>query len=150
MISLQRTKVVPLIRPGAIVDDASWTSQVVDTLGYDYAVAMFQFGAMDIEMAALYMQESDNNSTWTNIAGTIFGTSATIAGTTSALPINTDDNLVEAVEIDLRGKKRYIKAVATGGNGTSGTYMNAIVILSRAEQVGTTAANRGFSQIIRA
>jgi len=149
MNPLQNIKTVPLIRPGAIVDDASWTSQVIDTLGYDYATVIFQFGAMDIEMAALYVQESDDNSSYTNVAGTIFGTSNTIAGTTSALPINTDDNLVERVDIDLRGKKRYLKCVATGGNGSAGTYLNAMVLLSRAEQVGTTASTLGCSQIIR-
>jgi hypothetical protein len=149
MNHLQNVKTVPLIRPGAIVDDASWTSQVVDTLGWDYATALFQFGAMDIEMAALYMQESDDNSNWTNIAGTIFGTSTNIGGTTSALPINTDDNLVQRVDIDLRGKKRYIKAIATGGNGSSGTYMNALVLLSRGELPGTTAAQLGADELLR-
>lgn len=145
----QNTKLAPLINPGVIVDDASWTSQVVDTLGYDYARAVFHLGATDIAMAALYMQESDDNSTWTNVANTIFGTSNTIAGSASTLPSNTADNTFQVVEIDLRGKKRYLQCVATAGNGSAGTYMSAHIELSRAEKAPVTAAERGCGQIIR-
>jgi hypothetical protein len=149
MNSLQDTKLVALIRPAAIADDASFTSQVVDTLGYDYATCIFQLGASDIAVAALYMQESDDNSNYTNITGTIFGTSTNTDGSTSGLPTATDDNKFEVVEIDLRGRKRYLQCVATAGNGSTGTYLSALVVLSRGEIGPVSATDRGCDEILR-
>jgi hypothetical protein len=142
-------KYAGLIHPAAIYDDASATSQVVDTKGYDWARVVFYLGATDIAMAALYLQESDDNSTNTNISGTVFGTDALITGSTSALPSSTADNTFQIVELDLRKRKRYLQAVATAGNGSSGTYLTAWIELHRGEALAATAAQAGAAQIIR-
>ncbi len=60
-----------------------------------------------------------------DVTGLVYGTSAGIAGTTSALPTATDDNKCFKFEIDLRGRKRYLDLVATCGDGATGTFATA-------------------------
>ena len=102
-------------------------------------------------MTALKLQESDDSgmSGAEDITGLIYGTSATIAGTTSALPTATDDNKCFVFEVDLRGRKRYIDLVATAGNGDAGTFLAAFALLSRAGDVPVSASERGFGAILR-
>lgn len=151
----QSTKLVSVVPPGAIVDDAGFTANVIDTIGYDFLAINFHIGATDIAMAALKIQESDvkSNTTaltdGTDIPGLVFGTSPNIDGTTSALPSSTADNSIVRCEIDLRGRKRYILPVATAGNGSSGTFMEAQATLSRHKISPVSAADRGCGQILR-
>lgn len=141
--------------PAAIVDNASLTCQVVDTLGYRFARYVFYFGAMDIAATALKIQEADAKSSATaltsgaDITGAVYGTSTNDAGSTSALPTATDDDKFFTVEIDLRGRKRYLNPVATMGDGAAGTFVCAWCELYRGEQVPTTAAQKGVSQNLR-
>jgi len=150
MNELQATKLAVVISPAAINDNAAWTTNEIDTLGYDYLQIIFFLGATDIAVAALAVQESDTSgSGFANVTGLIVGTSANIAGSTSALPSATDDNKIMLFEIDLRGRKRYIDLSATAGNGTAGSYAAAIAILSRPKISPTTAAERGCDEILR-
>lgn len=155
MNPLQSTKTFVVTPPVAIVDNASWDCNVIDTLGYDYLTIDFILGFSDIAMAALKVQESDTKSNTTaltsgaDITGLVFGTSTNIAGTTSSLPSSTADNTVVTCEIDCRKRKRYILPVATAGDGTSGTYLTILATLSRAEIAPTSASDRGRGQILR-
>jgi hypothetical protein len=148
-------KIARVTSPAAIVDNASLTCQAIDTQGFRFARYVFYFGAMDIAATALKVQESDALSSATalssgaDIAGAVFGTSANDAGSTSALPIATDDNLFFTVEIDLRGRKRYLNPVVTLGDGAAGTFVCAWCELYRGEQTPTTAAQKGVSQNLR-
>ena len=151
MISAQNTKFVSLTPPAAIVDNASYTVAELDPAGYDYAVIYCYLGATDIAMTALKVTESDTaGSGHADVTGLVYGTSADIAGSTSALPIDTDDNKCFAFEIDLRGRKRYLDVTATAGDGTNGTYATLFALLSRAEGLGDTASDRGYGNILRA
>lgn len=143
-----------MIPPQAIKDNASWTSNVVDLKGFDYAVVTVQLGATDIAMVALKVQEADAATDATtltsgaDVSGLIFGTSALPSedgGATSALPSATDDNGVLKFYIDCKKVKRYINLVATAGDGTAGTYLSALCELSRAEQVPYNASTRGLT-----
>lgn len=150
MNPLQTTKVLNITPPAAIVDNATLTVSEIDTQGWDYCTIFVILGATDIAMSALKVTESDTSgSGHADVTGLIFGTSTNDAGSTSALPTATDDNDVFAFEIDLRYRKRYLDVTATCGNGTNGTYVALIALLSRADSVPTTAANRGFNQILR-
>lgn len=126
------------VDPGAIVDDASFTVQDIDTAPngekYDYLTVVCYIGATDIAMAALKVQESDDDSTYTDISGLDY---------TGSFPSATDDNKFFTFDIDLRNKKRYIRLVATAGNGTTGTYMTAFGILGwgTSTPVSTTQRN---------
>lgn len=150
MIPAQRQKFVSMTPPAAIVDNASYTTAEIDTIGWDYCQIVVYLGATDIAMAALAVTESDTSgSGHANVTGLIFGTSTNIDGSTSTLPSATDDNKFFIFDIDLRGRKRYLDLTATAGNGTAGTFATAFAILSRGEDVGVNAAAVGASQVLR-
>ena len=146
----QNHKYVNVTPPAAIIDNASATTGVIDCLGYNYAQIIVSLGATDIAMTALKVQESDaSGSGFADVTGLVFGTSADIAGNTSALPTATNDNDLFIFEVDLRGRKRYLDLVATFGDGTAGTFASVLAILSRAEDAPVTATERGAVQILR-
>lgn len=139
MLQNQQNKYVAITPPAAIVDNASFTTATIDTKGFSHLQVLVHFGAMDIAMAALKMQESDDSgmSGAADITGTVGGTAFT-------LPSATSDNTFALFNINLKGgRKRYMDLVATGGDGTTGTYMTAIAILSRAGEVPGSTTNKG-------
>lgn len=143
MIRSHAFKTVAITPPGAIVDNASFTTATVDTYGYKYATIYVLFGAMDIAMAALKVQESDDSG----MSGAADISGATFAG---SLPSATADNTIYAFDIALDGtRKRYLDLVATGGDGTSGTYMTSWVVLSGAETTPSTATTRGITGLVQ-
>ena len=146
MIPTQITKTVSITPPGAIVDDTSYTTAAVDTKGWEYATIYVYLGATDIAMAALKVQESDDNSAYSDVTGLVYGTSTNSAGSTSTLPSATDDNKFFAFHVDLKGRKRYLDLVATAGNGAAGTYLTAWAVLSRGKEFPNSATERGLSQ----
>lgn len=147
MIQAQDKKVVGVTFPVAIVDNASWISVEVDTLGYDYAEFIWVLGANDIAMTALKVQESDvSGSGFADVTGAVFGTSLNDTGATSTLPSATDDNKNFSICLNLTGRKRYLDLVATNGDGAAGGFGACICILTRAEQSPKTAALSGYSQ----
>jgi hypothetical protein len=149
MINAQNTKWVSVTPPAAIVDNASLTTASIDTLGYDYCEIYLYLGATDIAMTVLKVQESDTDSGYADVTGLVYGTSAGIGGSTSALPTATDDNKCFKFEVDLRGRKRYLDLVATCGDGAAGTYATAFALLSRAKDTPVTATERNFGNILR-
>lgn len=151
---LQNCKVVNVIPPVAIVDDASWTTTEIDTKGYDACAIYINLGATDIAAVALKVQESDTSgSDFADVTGLVYGTStlpAVDGGATSSLPSADDDGKVFAFFIDLKGRKRYLDVVATAGNGTAGTFASGIAVLYKAEQAPTTATDKGLvAQLIK-
>src|SRR5690348_6053311 len=116
-------KYVAITPPAAIIDNAAATTAAVDTLGFDYAKIVVHFGAMDIAVAAMKVQESEDSgmSGAVDITGLVFGTSTNLAGSTSSLPSASDDNHFFAFYIDLRGRKRYLDLGLTLGDGSAGT-----------------------------
>jgi len=146
MNPLLNVKYAELIAPQVIKDDAAWTAATnVDTLGWDWATCIFHIGATDIAMAALVMLEGDTTSPATEIGATNFAdtTQTDWAGTALGLPASDADNTYIVINLDLRKRKRYLKASATAGNGSTGTYLEATCILSRGEQapITNTTAN---------
>ena len=150
MIPSQNSKVINVIPPVAIKDNASWTTTEIDTKGFDYCTIYVNLGATDIAAAALKVQESDTTGTgFADVTGLVYGTSTNTAGSTSTLPSATDDDDIFVFEIDLRKRKRFLDLVATAGNGTNGTFASAIAVLEKATNTPTTAAERGANQILR-
>jgi hypothetical protein len=141
MIDVNNQKIVAITPPGAIVDNAGFTTAAIDTKGFAHLQIVVLFGAMDIAMAALKAQESDDSgmSGAADITGTVGGTAFT-------LPSATADNTLLAININLKGnRKRYIDLVATGGDGAAGTYFTAFAVLSRAQELPNSATERGFT-----
>lgn len=143
MKHLQNCKFVQLTPPGVIVDDASYTTAVLDTAGFGYCAILVSLGATDIAMAALKLQQSDaSGSGFADITGAVGGTNFT-------LPTATDDNKIVAFFVDLRGKKRYLDLVATAGNGSTGTYASVLAILSEGAITPDDITDRGLlAQVI--
>lgn len=149
-VTAQNVKVLGVIAPVAIVDNASWTTIEIDTRGFDYCQVYCYLGFSDIAGTALKMQESSVTGTsFTDISGLVYGTSTNVAGSSSTLPSATDDGLIFGFDIDLRGRKRFLDLVATGGDGSTGAFMSAIAILSRGLTVPMSTAERGFTQLLR-
>src|SRR5574343_198778 len=121
-VTLQKHKAVAVTPPNAIYDNTSLTCATVDTLGFGVAMFDLYLGGTDIAMTAYKIQESDDDSTYTDVTGAVYGTSTDIFGATSALPTATDDNKNFYIYVNLSGRKRYLKAVATAGNGSLGSY----------------------------
>lgn len=149
MISGQNSKYVIVTSPAAIVDAGSFTTNSIDTAGYDYLQVIVTVGALDIAMTALKLQTSDTDGSYGDLTGAVFGTSTNIDGSTSALPSATDDNKLFVIEVDLRGKKRYFDLVATMGDGSVGGFVSAIAILSNGDISPLTAADRGCDEVLR-
>jgi hypothetical protein len=137
--------IVVVTPPAAILDNASATTSVIDTLGFNYCTIYVLLGATDIAMAALKVQESDAAA-----SGTALTSGADISGLdySAALPDASADNTIRAFDIDLRGRKRYLDVVATAGDGSAGTYITIWAELSRGEEVPVTAAQRGLAAVL--
>ena len=123
----QTPKYAIVVMPTAIYDDAAATTVAVDTKDYDFARVGMMIGVTDIAMAVLTLQQSaESGANYTDITGANFAAGGTdIEGSTLALPSSTADNTFIVVEVDLRGKKRYLDLSATAGNGSAGTYFAA-------------------------
>ncbi len=148
---LQHSKYLQVIAPVAIQDNTSWTTNEIDTLGFNYLTVVVNIGATDIAFATLKLQQSDTSgSGFADFTGVLDSDGDTnIDGVASTLPTATDDNKLFIFQVDLRGKKRYVDLVATAGDGTAGTYASAIAILSKADDAPTSSADLGAIDVLR-
>lgn len=141
-------KLVSLIQPQAAKDNAAWTSSAADCKGFGHARIVFFVGTTDIALSALAIQESDDDDTYTDVDGTVVGTDIALDGSASDLPSATDDGTFWVFDIDLRGRKRYLKVAGTAGDGTTGTYAAAWAELSRPEISPDTTAEMGAAEVL--
>lgn len=139
-------KLVSVTPPAAIVDNAAFTTGYVDTKGFDYARFIVYIGAIDIAVSVLKLTESDaSGSGYADVTGAVFGTSTDIDGSTSALPSSDDDNKFFVIDVDLRGRKRYMDLSLTGGDGSAGTYAAVLCELFHGESCPVTKTARGVA-----
>lgn len=149
-VNIQNMKVVQVIAPQAIVDNAYFvgshqgtTPTNIDTLGFNYVAIYVQFGAMDIAAAELSLYESDDTTdgNFTIISSSNYATSP------ATLPSATSDNTTFVWYVTLGGsRKRYLRVNLKGGDGAAGTYATSFAILSRANQAPNTVTERGVAQ----
>lgn len=143
MNEVQQTKMQIAIAPAAIVDDAAFTSNVIDKTdfpGCDYLEFVGVIGATDVAMATLKVMESDTKTD----ATTLGGTPAEVKDS-STKPGATDDNKLFVFGVDLKAsRERYLQLQATAGDGTSGTFLSAIVIGRRLSEASHRAADRNL------
>lgn len=149
MQPLENTKIVQIIAD-MTVDNAAFTTTEIDTAGYDHCTIIASFGNVPANVASMTITEADVSAT-SHVAFITVGTTAAIDGATSALPTAAaGDGKFLVFEIDLRQRKRYLDLTLTAGDGSSTvTEASAIAILSRADVVPVTEAERGADQIIR-
>jgi hypothetical protein len=150
MNQLQASKYSQVIAPAAIVDNASFSSNEIDSLDFDYLTVVVNIGATDIAMAALKLQSSDSSgSGFADVDGLDCDGDTDIDGSAAALPSAGDDNNLVVFQVDLRGQKRYFDLVATAGDGSAGTFASAIAILSKGAVSPVSAADMGAETVLR-
>jgi len=106
MIHSQMEKVVATLP----ATGSSAVTLVVDTLGVDYASFTVLRGsnASTVFASVLKVEESDDNSTYSNVSGFVGGTDLTI-------PAVTDTSATSVVKLDIAttARKRYLRVTAT-------------------------------------
>jgi hypothetical protein len=142
MNSLQSVKTVQITPPGAIVDNAAFTTATVDTKGFSKVRILVSLGALDIAIAAMKLRESDDSG----MSGAVDVTGTDFSVSPLTLPSATDDNKLYSFYVDLRGRKRYLDLTLTGGDGTAGTYATVTADLYGASECPNSATERGNAQ----
>lgn len=145
MQRLQNLKFVQVTAPVAINDNTAYTTGTIDTLGFDEMMIEIAFGAMDIAVAALKLQESDDSG----MSGAADITGADFSVSPATLPSATDDNHFYGIHVKCGGgRKRYLDLSFTAGDGVAGTYASVNAILAKGETEPSTASTRGFTQLL--
>lgn len=119
--------------------DATGASHNVDfdTNGADYLVIhVYSEGGTGQAFAAASLLESDDNSTYTAISGSDFSSGLTSPAAVASGAGNA------YVFVDLRGKKRYIRATLDAGGAFS---VITVGYLGRNEEAPITAAAAGVA-----
>lgn len=103
MIHSQMEKVVASLPTAAAT---STTSLVVDTLSFDYAsfTVLRASNAATTFASVLKIEESDDNSSYSNVSGFVGGTDFTIPTVS-----DTSNTAVVKLDVDCKTKKRYLK-----------------------------------------
>jgi len=141
MNEMQACKYVAAIKPTAIINNTSATATVIDTRGYDFLTVVVTLGATDIALTALKLQNcATSGGSYADITGSTFAAGSGRGGATLALPSATDDGQVCVFMVDMRGKEPFVQVVATFGNGSTGGFIAASAILSRAKIAPSTSA----------
>lgn len=136
MIASQMSKVVAAVPSAATTNT---TTLVIDTLSWDYASVTVARAANAATAFAstLKVEESDDNSSYSNVSGFVGGTDFTI-------PTVSDTTSVAIVKLDVDTKvrKRYLKVSACPS--TSSAIAVAIEgRLSRGENAPASASEAG-------
>lgn len=105
---------VTSLAPAARTATANGTS--VDLQGYNSAEVLFVVGAITDGTHTPKVQESDDNSAFTDVAA------ADQDGTLAALAASTNQ------AVGYKGNKRYLRAVSTVSGATTGGVYAAVVI----------------------
>lgn len=154
MNDLQDLKFVNVVSPSVGVDNGAFTTASIDTQGYDWCTIIVQIGNLPANMAALKVQESDDDGSsdaYADVDNCNASGGVDTDGNTVALPAAaSDDDTIWVFEIDLRGRDRYLDLVATAGDGSgTETGLSAIAVLGRGKLSPTTASDRGAEHVIR-
>ena len=116
-----------VISPVSVSDNTAQTGQAVDRKGFEsvtYAIATGSLADADATFTVL-LQESDDNSTYTDVAD------ADLLGTEALAGFQYDDD-GEVRKIGYIGAKRYTKLTITPANNASAAVISAVCILGHA------------------
>ena len=134
MLHSQMEKVVSAV-PTAVGSSA--VALTIDTLGWDHAsvTVLRASNASTVFASVLKIEHSDDNSSYSDLAGFVGGTDFTI-------PVVSDTASAAVVKLDVntQAKKRYLKVTATPA-----VSVNTVVTarLSRGENAPATASEAG-------
>jgi hypothetical protein len=134
MIHSQMEKVVASLPSAAAT---STTSLVVDTLSWDYAsfTVLRASNAATTFASVLKIEESDDNSAYSNVSGLVGGTDFTIPAVS-----DTSSTSVVKLDVDCKAKKRYLKVSVQPSASIAVAVTGR---LSRGENAPTSASEAG-------
>jgi hypothetical protein len=122
---------------------------VIDRLGYEYvSLDVCQEAWTNAEYTSqaaftvLKLEESDNNSSYSNVTAFVGGGSG---GFTIPTPAGTSADVVVRMDVDCRGKKRYLKVTATPY--TTGTVYT-VARLGKGNDGPVTASAKGVNATV--
>lgn len=134
MIHSQMEKVVAAV-PTAVGSSA--VTLTIDTIGWDHAsVSVLRASnASTVFASVLKIEQSDDNSTFSDLSGFVGGTDFTIPAVS-----DTSSAAVVKLDVNTQAKKRYLKVTATPA-----VSVNTIVTarLSRGENAPAAASEAG-------
>lgn len=102
---------------------ASANGSAVDLQGFGSATFLFGFGAWTDGTHTPKAQESDDASSWSDVAA------ADLVGTVSAVSSSAGQNAVQ--KLGYIGNKRYVRPVLTVAGATTGMLTSATVVRGR-------------------
>jgi len=144
MNRIENTKTVASLSDD--ITSSATHSMEIDTLGFKVAsidVAFEKVAAAGTNSAValvLKLQHGDTTSSYADLAGYVGGTSFAIP-----TPANTTGDVVVRFDVDLRGKRRYLRVQATG-NATGSVY--SVARLGKPEDGPDTAVEKGAAVAI--
>lgn len=130
-------KIAQSVLPQSI-NNANIDGTAVDCKGYAFALGVVALGAAAGNLDVVKVQESDDNSAWSDVSGLSF----------TALGTSDDNKHVEAL-IDLRGRKRYLRWHISEDN-TGATLAAGFFALGGASETPVTTTDRGSDEILSA
>lgn len=118
-------------------------AHTIDTFGCDYASIDVVFstfsGSTSSYASILKVREGDTSGgTFTDVSGMSVASAG--AGATTG-----DNGAVARFNVDMRGKKRYLRVVATPGNAAT---ITSVARLSKAEDMPTDASSAGVNDFV--
>jgi len=141
MISAQHCKYASITAPVAV--DGTMTTAFVDTAGYSYATVILHQGVCAADITTLTLGDCDTSGGSYDTFVT-YGTTADIEGATTIKPQeDTEEGKMFVLQVDLRGRKRYLDLSVVNDGTDPGNVASAICILSRPEQKPVTVADHG-------
>jgi hypothetical protein len=111
-------KAVPGINPASYT--AGQNGAAIDALGYEYALVVMHFGALN-DSADLLIKVQDDPASG--------GGYTDITGATYSAVENADDNTVKVGLVRLHGKRRYLRVVSTAGNVNACVYGVTVILV---------------------
>lgn len=113
MIHSQNHKVVAEV-PSAAIGATATATLTIDTIGFDHAslTVMRASNASTVFASVIKVEESDDNSTYTNVTALVGGGTG---GFTIPAVSSTSATSILKMDIDTRAKKRYLKVSYTPG-----------------------------------
>ena len=141
MRQLQDVRVFNHIAPISLQNATGAIANDIDTLGYGGGdlLIICTLGVTGGTFTALKVQESDDDSSYSDVSGTTVGTSTDIDGAATDLPDGTGDDAGTYIfHIPLtESRKRYFNVVATANNDGAMLF-SCSAVLAAAGKVSVT------------
>jgi len=134
MIPIEQTKTVVLVPPQIKDNGAPASLTYVDTKGWGHLRVLIVTGVIDA---------ATTDTPLLSASSATGGTYTAITGATVTAIADGDDDEIAGIDVDLSSGKhyRYIKCEVTAGDGTTGTNLCVLGILSRP----SSGANTGLA-----